>query len=324
MQDSRTDMATYEELKVFSGNANPELARTICAYLGIPLGQVEVFKFSNDNTFVRIMENVRQRDVFLVQGLTAPTNDHVMELLIMIDAAKRASAGRITAVIPYYGYGRTDKKDQPRVPITARLVADVLTVAGADRVLTVDLHAGQIQGFFNIPVDELSALPILAEYFNEKKLIDPVVVAVDIGISKRARDFAERLSAPLAIIEKRRTGNDGVSETLNVIGDVKGKTAILMDDEVDTGGSMLNAADALQEIGVQDVYACCTHPVLSRNATERINESKSLKELVVTDTISTGSNSTGDKIAVISVAGLLGEAIHRIHNGLSVGAMFVD
>jgi ribose-phosphate pyrophosphokinase len=317
-------MAVYEELKVFSGNANPQLAATICEYLGIPLGNIEVFKFSNDNTFVRIMENVRQRDVFLLQGLTAPTNDHVMELLIMIDAAKRASAGRVTAVIPYYGYGRTDKKDQPRVPITARLVADLLTVAGADRVLTVDLHAGQIQGFFNIPVDELSALPILAEYFTEKKLEDIVVVAVDIGISKRARDFAERLSAPLAIIEKRRTGNDGTSETLNIIGDVKGKTAILMDDEVDTGGSLLNAADALKEQGVKEVYACCTHPVFSRNAVERISNSTSLKELVVTDTIAVDVTKRDGKITIISVAGLLGEAIHRIHNGLSVGAMFVD
>ena len=317
-------MAAYEELKVFSGNANPQLAATICEYLGIPLGNVEVFKFSNDNTFVRIMENVRQRDVFLVQGLTAPTNDHVMEMLIMIDAAKRASAGRVTAVIPYYGYGRTDKKDQPRVPITARLVADLLTVAGADRVLTVDLHAGQIQGFFNIPVDELSALPILAEYFTEKKLEDIVVVAVDIGISKRARDFAERLSAPLAIIEKRRTGNDGTSETLNIIGDVKGKTAILIDDEVDTGGSLLNAADALKEQGVKEVYACCTHPVFSKNAVVRISNNKSLKELVVTDTISVGATKRDGKITIISVAGLLGEAIHRIHNGLSVGAMFVD
>jgi len=317
-------MAVYEELKVFSGNANPQLATTICEYLGIPLGNIEVFKFSNDNTFVRIMENVRQRDVFLVQSLTAPTNDHVMELLIMIDAAKRASAGRITAVIPYYGYGRTDKKDQPRVPITARLVADLLTVAGADRVLTVDLHAGQIQGFFNIPVDELSALPILAEYFTGKKLEDIVVVAVDIGISKRARDLAERLLAPLAIIEKRRTGNDGTSETLNIIGDVKGKTAILMDDEVDTGGSLLNAADALKEQGVKEVYACCTHPVLSKNAVERIGSSTSLKELVVTDTISIDATKRDGKVTIISVAGLLGEAIHRIHNGLSVGAMFVD
>ena len=194
-------MALYEELKVFSGTANPDLATDICEYLRMPLGKIEVFKFSNDNTFVRIQENVRQRDVFLVQGFSMPVNDHVMELLIMIDAAKRASAGRITAVIPYYGYGRTDKKDQPRVPITARLIADLLTTAGADRVLTIDLHAGQIQGFFNIPVDELTALPLLVRYFEEKKLKDLVVVGVDIGISKRARDMAERLGAPLAIVE---------------------------------------------------------------------------------------------------------------------------
>ena len=196
-------MALFEELKVFSGTANPQLAETVCDYLGIPLGKLEVFKFTNDNTFVRLQENVRQRDVFLIQPLSYPVNDHVMELLITMDAAKRASAGRITAVIPYYGYGRTDKKDQPRVPITARLIADLLTTAGADRVLTMDLHAGQIQGFFNIPVDELTALPLLARYFLEKQMDNAVVVGVDIGISKRARDMAERLGVPLAIVEKR-------------------------------------------------------------------------------------------------------------------------
>ena len=197
-------MPPYEELKVFSGSSNPGLAASVCEYLGIPNGKIDVFKFTNDNTFVKIQENVRQRDVYLMQSFSLPVNDHVMEMLIMIDAAKRASAGRITAVIPYYGYGRTDKKDQPRVPITARLVADLLTVAGADRVLTVDLHAGQIQGFFNVPVDELTAHPILAAYFQQLELRDAVVVAVDIGISKRARDFAERLGLPLAIVEKRR------------------------------------------------------------------------------------------------------------------------
>ena len=200
--------AILDELKIFTGNAHRGLAKEVCKYLDIPLGEAEVFKFSNDNTFVRIQENVRQRDVFIIQPTCAPVNDNLMELLIMIDACKRASAGRITAVVPYYAYGRTDKKDQPRVPITARLVADLLTAAGADRLLTVDLHAGQIQGFFNIPVDELTALPILSDYFQAKELSDLVVVAVDIGISKKARDVAERLHAPLAIIEKRRTGND--------------------------------------------------------------------------------------------------------------------
>ncbi len=314
-------MALFEELKIFSGNSNRELVASVCEYLGMSPGKIEVFKFSNDNTFVRILENVRQRDVFLVQSFCAPVNDHVMELLIMIDAAKRASAGRVTAVIPYYGYGRTDKKDQPRVPITARLVADLVTVAGADRVLTVDLHAGQIQGFFTSPVDELTALPLLVRYFEEKELENPVVVAVDIGISKRARDFAERLSTPLAIVEKRRMGNEDNTKTLNVIGDVQGRTAILMDDEVNTGGSILAAATTLKELGVHDVYACCTHPVLSGNAVNIINKSD-LRELVVTDSIPIPSGMRNGKITVVSVADLLGEAIHRIHSGLSVGAMF--
>ena len=316
-------MPLYEEMKVFTGNANRALAGDVCEYLGIPLGELEVFKFSNDNIFVRIKENVRQRDVFLVQPFCAPVNDSIMEMLIMIDAAKRASAGRITAVIPYYGYGRTDKKDQPRVPITARLLADLVSVAGADRVLTVDLHAGQIQGFFNIPVDELTALPLLTRYFQEKELRNPVVVAVDIGISKRARDFAERMEAPLAIIEKRRFGNDNRTESLNIIGDVKDRTAILMDDEVDTGGSMLSAAAALLAEGVTEVYACCTHAILSGDAAVQMRKGP-IQELVVTDTIPVSPQKRNSTIAVISVADILGEAIHRIHSGLSVGAMFVE
>ena len=317
-------MPMFEELKVFSGTANKELAEAICDYLGIPLGKIDVFKFSNDNTFVRIQENVRQRDVFLIQSFSYPVNDHVMEMLIMIDAAKRASAGRITAVIPYYGYGRTDKKDQPRVPITARLIADLLTVAGADRVLTIDLHAGQIQGFFNIPVDELTALPILARYFQEMHLGNAVVVAVDIGISKRARDLAERLSVPLAIVEKRRVaGNQDKTELLNIIGEVDGMTAILMDDEVDTGGSMVSAANALIKAGAKDVYATSTHAVLSGGATERFRSSP-IRELVCTDTVPLPPQKRNGTVKIVSIAALFGEAIHRIHSGLSVGAMFDD
>jgi len=255
-----------DELKVFTGNSHPALAQSVCDYLKIPMGQAEVFKFANDNSFARIHENIRQRDVFIVQPTCFPVNDNLMELLIMIDACKRASAGRITAVVPYYGYGRTDKKDQPRVAITARLVADLLTAAGADRLLTVDLHAGQIQGFFNIPVDELTTLPLMGEYFEAKELQDLVVVAVDIGISKKARDMAERLGAPLAIIEKRRVGNNDKNETMNVIGDVEGKIALTFDDEIDTGGTIVNAAKALSEQGVKEVFCCVTHPVLSRNA----------------------------------------------------------
>ncbi len=315
-------MALYEELKIFSGTANPELAEAVCDYLGMPLGKIEVFKFSNDNTFVRINENVRQRDVFLMQAFSYPVNDHLMEMLIMIDAAKRASAGRITAVIPYYGYGRTDKKDQPRVPITARLIADLLTTAGADRVLTIDLHAGQIQGFFNIPVDELTALPLLARYFQEMDLENPVVVAVDIGISKRARDLAERLGVPLAIVEKRRvSGNEDKTELLNIIGEVDGRNAILMDDEVDTGGSMVSAAKALMEAGALSVRACSTHAVLSGNAVERF-QSSVINELVSTDTVPLAPEKRNGTVKVVSVAALFGEAIHRIHSGLSVGAMF--
>ena len=314
-------MGPFDELKVFSGNAHPQLAREVCDYLNISIGKAEVFKFSNDNTFVRILENIRQRDVFIVQPTCAPVNDNLMELLIMIDAAKRASAGRVTAVMPYYGYGRTDKKDQPRVPITARLVADLLTATGADRILTVDLHAGQIQGFFNIPVDELTALTILSRYFQDKAIKDPVVVATDIGISKRARDMAERLKAPLAIIEKRRVGNEDQTENLNVIGEVEGKTALTFDDEVDTGGSMASAAEALEQRGVTEVYACATHAVLSGNAAHKITNT-SLKELVVTDTVPLPEGKLNGKITVLSVAPLLGEAIRRIHEGLSVGEMF--
>ena len=310
-----------DELKVFSGNAHPELAQSVCQYLDIPLGQADVFKFANDNTFVRIQENVRQRDVFIIQPTCAPVNDHLMELLIMIDACKRASAGRITAVVPYYGYGRTDKKDQPRVPISARLVADLLIAAGADRLLTVDLHAGQIQGFFNIPVDELTAMPILADYFRAKELSDLVVVAVDIGISKKARDVAERLQAPLAIIEKRRVSNNDTSEIMNVIGDVKGKIALTFDDEIDTGGTVANAALALADHGVKEVYCCATHPVLSRNGAGTMAQSP-YSEVVVTDTIPLSSEKRNGKIKVLSVAPLLGEAIYRIHKGLSVGEMF--
>lgn len=310
-----------DELKVFTCNTHPALARGICDYLGIALGKAEVFEFSNENIFVRILENVRERDVFAIQPISSPVNKSLMELLIMLDALRRASAGRITAVVPYFGYGRTDKKDQPRVPITARLVADMLTVAGANRLLTVDLHAGQIQGFFTIPVDELTALYILSEYFEEKALKNLVVVATDIGISKRARDLAERLNTPLAIIEKRRVGNVDRAETLNIIGDVRGSCALLVDDEIDTGGSLVAAVDALTRKGATEIYACCTHPVFSGSAVDRIQAS-AVKEVVVTDTIPIPDAGKRDKVTVLPVAPLLGEAIRRIHSGLSVGAMF--
>jgi len=310
-----------DELKVFAGNAHPKLASSVCDYLGLPLGKSEVFEFSNENIFVRILENVRQRDVFVIQPICSPVNKSLVELLIMLDAIKRASADRITAVVPYYGYGRTDKKDQPRVPITARLVADLLTTAGADRILTVDLHAPQIQGFFTIPVDELTGVSLLSQYIRGKKLKDLVVVATDIGISKRARDVALRLDASLAIVEKRRLGNNDSTEALNVIGDVTDKIALTVDDEIDTAGSLVGVVDTLLQRGAREVYACATHPVLSGKAVERIQNSP-VKEIVVTDTIPLNGAKKLDKITVLSMSALLGEAIHRIHTGLSVGAMF--
>jgi ribose-phosphate pyrophosphokinase len=310
-----------DELKVFSGNAHPALAQAVAEYLDTPLGKCEVFEFSNENIFVRILENVRQRDVFVIQPLCSPVNKNLVELLIMLDALKRASAGQITAVIPYYGYGRTDKKDQPRVPITARLIADLLTVAGANRVLTVDLHAAQIQGFFNIPVDELTALYLLGGYFKDRDFDDLVVVATDIGISKRARDMAAKLSVPLAIVEKRRVGNIDQTETINVIGEVEGKVALTIDDEIDTASSLVNVVEALEKRGVKEVYACCTHPIFSGPAIQRI-ASCPVKEVVVTDTVPVTGKKKLDKITVLPIAPLLGEAIRRIHTGLSIGAMF--
>ena len=310
-----------DELKIFTGNAHPSLAQTITEYLGIPLGECEVFEFSNENTFVRILENVRQQDVFVVQPICSPVNKNLVELLIMLDALKRASAGRITAVVPYYGYGRTDKKDQPRVPITARLVADLLTVAGANRLLTVDLHAEQIQGFFSIPVDELTALYLLSDYFKKRDFNDLVVVATDIGITKRARDLAAKLNSPLAIIEKRRVGNVDQAETLNVIGEVENKVALTVDDEIDTAGSLVGVVSALREREAKEVYACCTHPIFSGQAIQRI-ASCPVKEVVVTDTVPVAGEKKLDKVTVLPIAPLLGEAIHRIHTGASVGAMF--
>ncbi|KKK56757.1 hypothetical protein LCGC14_3061330 [marine sediment metagenome] len=310
-----------DELKVFTGNAHPALARAVTEYLGIPLGKCEVFEFSNENIFVRILENVRQRDTFVIQPLSSPVNKSLVELLIMLDALKRASAGRITAVIPYYAYGRTDKKDQPRVPITARLVADLLTVAGANRVLTVDLHAPQIQGFFNIPVDNLFASAVFVDYFRDRGFEDFVVVAPDAGGVERARAYAKRLDVDLSIIDKRRTGKNR-AEVMHVIGDVQGRVAILVDDLVDTAGTITRGADALRENGAEAVFACATHAVLTSPSLERINSS-SLEELVMTDTIPLdGKEKECPKLKVLSIAPLLAETIKRIHEGLSVSALF--
>ena len=310
-----------DEFSIYAGNANRPLAERICRYLQTELGNVEVFQFANENIFVRILQNVREQDVFLVQPTSRPVNQSIMELLIMIDAFKRASAGRITAVIPYYAYGRSDKKDQPRVPITARLIADMLTVAGADRVLTMDLHQGQIQGFFSIPVDELTAVNLLCAHIKAKELEDIVVVS-ELGFAKKARQFAELLSAPLAIVEKRRLGNDDRTEVMNIIGEVNGKTAVIIDDEINTGGSLIEAAGALEAAGAGAIYSCATHGVFSASALERIAQS-SITEVIVTDTIPLPPGVAADpRITVLSVAPLFGEAIRRIHRGESVGALF--
>ncbi len=316
-----TDLPLYQGLKVFTGNAHPALATAICDYLEMPLGECEVFEFSNENIFVRFCENIRARDVFILQPMTHPVNTHLMELFIMIDAARRASAGRITAVIPYYAYGRSDKKDQPRVPITARLIANFLETAGADRILTMDLHAGQIQGFFNIPVDELTALSILAQYFRDKGIRNLTVVATDVGDAKRARHMAERLDVPLAIVEKRRIGNEERVEAVNIIGEVDGRTALIVDDEVDTGGTLVATAEIALKHGAERVLASATHAVLSGNAVQKI-EKAPIQELVFTDTIPIPPDRLLPNVTILSVAPLLGEAIRRIHTGHSVGALF--
>lgn len=323
MKNTGTAMPAFEDLKVFTGNAHPQLAADVCSYLKIELGRCEVFKFNNDNTFVQIKENIRERDVFLIQPISVPVNDHIMELLIMIDAAKRASAGRITAVIPYYAYGRSDKKDQPRVPITARLLANLIEVAGADRVLTVDLHAGQIQGFFNIPVDELTAVPLLARYFMEREIPDLVVASTDAGGAGRARDTAVILGTSIAIGEKQRVGNLDKVKAAGLIGDVKDKNALIVDDEISTGGTILSIAQALKENGAQDIYCASTHGVLCGEAPSLLANSI-LKEVVLSDTLPVPDGKRNGKTKIVSVASLLGEAIQRIHSGLSVGEMFDD
>jgi ribose-phosphate pyrophosphokinase len=311
----------YQDLSIFTGNAHPALASAICGSLEMPLGECEVFEFSNENIFVRILENVRSKDVFVVQPLSSPVSRSVMELLIMIDAFKRASAGRITAVLPYYGYGRSDKKDQPRVPITARLLANLIETAGADRVLTVDLHAGQIQGFFNIPVDELTALYILSRYFKERDLSDTTVLASDVGDAKRARNIARQLNTPLAVVDKERIGNGEEVSANALIGEVAGQHVIIPDDEILTGGTILAAARLALRRGAKSVTAACVHPILSDRAVEKICGSE-IQELVVTDTIPLPPQKQHDKITVLTVAPMLGEAITRIHTGRSIGELF--
>ncbi len=311
----------HKELKVFSGTANLALAKEICRHLGVSLGEATVSSFSDGEIRVRIEENVRGADVFLVQSCCDPVNTSIMQLLIMIDALKRSSAYRITAVIPYFGYARQDRKDQPRVPISAKLMADLITTAGADRVLTMDLHAGQIQGFFNIPVDHLYATPVLLDYINKQEFRDLVVVSPDAGGVERARAFAKRLSAQLAIIDKRREGANN-AHVMNIVGEVEGRSALLLDDMIDTGGTIVQGAQACADQGARIVWAGCTHPVLSGPALERLQNS-CLTEVVVTNTIPlNGKEQRCPKLRVLSVAPLLGEAITRIHEEESVSSLF--
>ncbi len=311
------------ELIIFSGNSNPEFAKTVCDYLGMPLGNSMVKKFSDGEVRIEINDNVRLRDVFVIQSTCHPVNDNLVELLLMIDALKRASATRITAVMPYYGYARQDKKVAPRVPISAKLVADLLQTSGAKRIITMDLHAGQIQGYFDIPVDNLFAAPKIIEYIRENfKSSNLVIVSPDAGGAERARAFAKRLDANLAVVDKRRDAPN-VAKAMAVIGDVKDKVAILLDDMVDTAGTLTEAAAAILEHGAKEVYACCVHPVLSGPAVDRICDSK-LRSVLVCDTIPLKPNAFDcGKIEVISVAELFGEAIIRSHTGDSVTSLFV-
>lgn len=308
------------EMKLFAGNANPVLAHEICSYLGVELGAAEVGRFSDGEIHIRIRENTRGCDVFVIQSTCPPVNDNLMELLIMVDALRRASADRITVVLPYYGYSRQDRKAEPRVPITAKLVANLITAAGADRVMCMDLHAGQLQGYFDIPVDNLFASPALIEYFRRKALERPVVVSPDAGGVERARAFAKRLDASLAIIDKRRLAPN-VAEIMNIIGDVEGRSAIIIDDMIDTAGTLVQAASAVRAKGASKVFAAASHAILSGKARERIAASP-LEEVVVTNTVPTVAHE-GDKITVLSVASLLGEGIRRIHENTSVSSLFL-
>jgi len=316
----------FDELRILSGNGNPALAQAICNRLGVRLGDVTITRFANENIFVRLNESVREKDVFVIQSLASPLSDRILELLIMLDACRRASAGRVTAVVPFYAYGRTDKRDQPRVPITARLLADMIQVAGAQQLVTIDLHAGQIQGFFSIPVDELSCMGLLVRYFRDRGWDDVVVVSSDIGFAKRARNFAEQLGAPLAIVEKRHTarvdtdGEEG-GDAVSLIGDVAGKRCILVDDEVNTGRSLINAAELLERCGAREVYAAVVHPVLGGDGAERLRNSP-IRELVTTDTLPVPAEKSWPGLRILTVAPLLAEVIQRIHSGVSVHTIF--
>lgn len=308
-------------LKVFAGSSHPELAHEICENLGMELGKSEIIQFSNENLFVKILENVREADVFVIQTSSPPLSDNLMELFIMIDALKHASAKRITAVLPYFPYTRSDKKDQPRISITARLLADLIETSGANRVITMDLHAPQVQGFFRIPADQMRAIPIIVEYLKNSDLSNTVLVAGDAGEIKDVTRYANRLNLPIAIIDKRRFGNDEKPKAVNIIGEVEGKNALIIDDEIASGGTLLEATSFLLKHGVKDVTFACTHPVLSGSAIKKL-ENSPLKEIVVTNTIPVPKEKRIPRIKVLSVASLLANAIKNIHGGESVSALF--
>ncbi len=314
---------TYGELAIFGGRSNRPLAEKICKHLNVQLAEIDIFDFPNENIFVQLKCSVRGHDVFFVQSLSAPVNRNIMEMLIILDALKRASAGRITVVIPFYAYGRSDKKDQPRVPITARLIADLIVTAGADRYMTVDLHAGQIQGFFSIPGDEFTAFPVLTDYLVEKNIPDAVVVSADLGYAKKARNFARRLDVPLAFVEKRRIGNDPKAQAVTVIGDVQDKNAIIVDDEVDTAGTLTEAVHLLKRNGACKIYTVCTHATLSHPAVERLSDAP-IEEFICTDTVPISPEKKFPNLTVLSVAPLLAEIIARTHEGRSVGEYLHD
>lgn len=319
--DHREVPGQYGQIKLFAGSGYPELGQEVAVHLKSELSGRDITKFGNDNIFVRLHRSARGQDVYLIQGMPAPVNDNIMEMLIMLDTLKRDSAGRITVVIPYFAYGRSDKKDQPRVPITARLLADIIQVAGADRYITIDLHAGQIQGFFSIPGDVLNAMHLLCDYFIEKQLNNCVVVTADLGFAKKGRNYATKLNMPLAFVEKRRRGNQGASEALSVIGEVEDRDVILVDDECDTGGSISNAVKVVKEAGARDVYVCFTHAVLSGNAIERLS-ALPIKEIVTTNTLPIPPEKRLPNMTVLSVGPLIGEVILRAHEGRSVGELF--
>jgi len=311
----------YGGIKLYAGTSGVSLGQEVAEYIGTKLGERDILRFSNENIFIRLKQSVRGQDVYLIQGMTSPVSDNIMEMLILLDTLKRDSAGRITAVIPYYAYGRSDKKDQPRVPITARLLADMIQMAGADRYITVDLHAGQIQGFFSIPGDVLTAFHLVTDYIADKQLESGVVVSTDLGFAKVARNYAANLNMPLAFIEKRRLGNRGTSEVMSLIGDVEGADAIIIDDECDTAGSLTNAVNTVRARGAKDIYLAFTHAVLSGPSIERLSR-LDVKEIITTNTLPIPPEKRLPNMTVLSIAPLLGEVIMRAHDGRSVGELF--